>query len=105
MTEVQLAATRATLAAGSQVEFGPLSATPDCLRHQGTGIPWEDITALRYSFVHASVDEGDLGAYVRMEYRDREAGAYGFSFQRLRIPALDVPDVQVLKRLAAEHGS
>ncbi|MFG2985424.1 hypothetical protein ACGFYQ_29890 [Streptomyces sp. NPDC048258] len=103
VTQAQLAKAKATLAAGGQVEFGPVTAVRDGLHYQGTHIPWEDITVLRYSFVHTSVDEEELGAYLRMEFRDREAGAYGFPFQRLRIPALDVPDMEVLERLAAER--
>jgi hypothetical protein len=103
VTEVQLTKAKATLAAGGQVEFGPLTAHGDGLRHQDTHIPWEDITVLRYSFVHASVEEDELGAYLRMEFRDREAGAYGFPFRWLRIPALHVPDIEVLEQLAEER--
>ncbi|MEU6682873.1 hypothetical protein [Streptomyces sp. NPDC046832] len=103
VTEAQLAKAKATLAAGGRVEFGPLSADGDGLDYQDIHIPWEDITVLRYSFVHASVDEDELGAYLRMEFRDREAGAYGFPFRWLRIPAFDVPDIEVLEQLAAER--
>ncbi|MEV3973493.1 hypothetical protein AB0K68_36070 [Streptomyces sp. NPDC050698] len=101
--EVQLANARTTLAAGGHVQFGPLTADEDGLHYQDTHIPWEDITALRYSFVHASVDEDELGAHLRVEYRDREAGAYGFPFRWLRIPAHDVPNIEALERLAAER--
>ncbi|MGI5478804.1 hypothetical protein [Streptomyces lavendofoliae] len=103
VTEVRLADADKTLAAGGLVEFGPLTADGDGLHHQGTRIPWEDITALRYSFVIAGVDEDELGAHLRMEFRDREAGAYGFPVRWLRIPALEVPDIEVLERLAAER--
>lgn len=103
VTEVQLARAEATLAAGGRVEFGPLTADADGLHHEDTHIPWEDITVLRYSFVHAGVDEDELGAYLRMEFHDRQAGTYGFPFRWLRIPALDVPDVEVLERLAARR--
>jgi hypothetical protein len=103
VTEVQLARAEATLAAGGRVEFGSLAADADGLYHQETHIPWEDVTELRYSFVHASVDEDELGAYLRLEFHDREAGTYGFPFRWLRIPALDVPDVEVLERLAARR--
>ncbi|MEU9572353.1 hypothetical protein AB0D62_21255 [Streptomyces massasporeus] len=103
VTEVQLANVNTALAAGGPVQFGPLTADEDGLHHQDTHIPWEDITALRYSFVHAGVDEDELGAYLRMEFRDREAGTYGFPFRWLRIPALDVPDIGVLERLYAER--
>lgn len=103
VTEAQLAKAKATLAAGGHVEFGPVTAVGDGLHYQGTHIRWEDITVLRYSFVHAGADEDELGAYLRIEFRDREAGAYGFPFQWLRIPAFDVPDTEVLERLAAER--
>ncbi|MFF8293272.1 hypothetical protein ACF068_29205 [Streptomyces sp. NPDC016309] len=103
VTAVQLAKAETILAAGGRVEFGPLTADGGGLHHQDTHIPWDDITVLRYSFVHASVHEEELGAYLRMEFRDREAGAYGFPFRWLRIPALDVPDIEVLERLAAER--
>ncbi|MEU0186642.1 hypothetical protein ABZ312_36585 [Streptomyces sp. NPDC006207] len=79
-----------------------MTATSDGLLHDGTHVPWEDITSLRYSYVPVSMFEDDLGARLRTECRDRNAGRYGFRFQWLRIPALEVPDREVLLRLAAE---
>ncbi|MFF3950111.1 hypothetical protein ACFYYN_35625 [Streptomyces sp. NPDC001902] len=81
VTELHLAAAKATLAAGGRVDFGPLTATSDGLLHDGTHVPWEDITSLRYSYVPVSMFEDDLGARLRMEFRDRNAGRYGFPFQ------------------------
>ncbi|MFD3454817.1 hypothetical protein ACFWVC_21900 [Streptomyces sp. NPDC058691] len=102
VTELHVAEAKATLAEGGRVEFGPLTATADGLLHDGTAVPWEDITSLRYSYVPVSMFEDDLGSRLRMEFRDRNAGQYGWPYQWLRIPALEVPDIEVLVRLATE---
>lgn len=102
VTELHLARAKATLAAGGQVAFGPLTATADGLHHDGTRIPWHTITSCHYSFVIFSEDEEELGAMLRMEY-EVDGGAHGFPFAWLRIPALDVPDLDVLVRLAEEN--
>ncbi|MER6675074.1 hypothetical protein [Streptomyces sp. NPDC000983] len=101
VTEERLAEVESALAAGGQVEFGPLIATADGLGHEGTLIPWQDITVLRYSFIHADTDPSEIGAFLRIEYRDPDAGQFGFPFRWLRIPALEVPDTEALERLAA----
>ncbi|MFD7970184.1 hypothetical protein [Streptomyces clavifer] len=102
VTELHLVRARASLAAGGQVEFGPLTATSDGLRHDGRQIPWRDITSCRYSVIIADEDESELGAMLRMEYRV-EGGAYGIPFGWLRLPALEVPDMGVVVRLADEN--
>ncbi|MFD9292763.1 hypothetical protein ACFWBV_31750 [Streptomyces sp. NPDC060030] len=102
VTELHLARAKATLAAGGQVEFGPLTATADGLRHDGKRIPWHTITSCRYGFVVFHEDEDELGAMLRVEY-EVAGGANGFPFAWLRIPALDVPDLDVLVRLADEN--
>lgn len=102
VTELHLDRARESFVAGEQVDFGPLTATPDGLRHDGGQIPWRDITSCRYSVVIADEDESELGAMLRMEYRV-EGGAHGLPFNWLRIPALDVPDMDVVMRLAEEN--
>ncbi|MEW2175251.1 hypothetical protein AB0890_02800 [Streptomyces sp. NPDC005406] len=102
VTELHLARAKAALAAGGQVEFGPLTATADGLHHDGRKIPWHTITSCRYAFVIFHEDEDELGAMLRMEY-EVDGGANGFPFAWLRIPALDVPDLDVLVRLADEN--
>ncbi|WP_433080295.1 hypothetical protein [Streptomyces sp. CA-243310] len=102
VTELHLDRARESLVAGEQVDFGPLTATPDGLRHDGGQIPWRDVTSCRCSVVIADEDESELGAMLRMEYRV-EGGAHGLPFDWLRIPALDVPDMDVVVRLAEEN--
>lgn len=102
VTELHLARAKATLAAGGQVDFGPLTATADGLHHGGKKIPWHTITSCHYGVVIFSEDEEELGAMLRMEY-EVDGGASGFPFAWLRIPALDVPDLDVLVRLAEEN--
>ncbi|MFD6115262.1 hypothetical protein ACFWG0_34920 [Streptomyces yangpuensis] len=103
VTALHLARARGSLAAGEEVEFGPLTATADGLRHDGKDISWHSITSCRYGVVIAHEDESELGALLRMEYRAAEGGAYGFPFHWLRIPALDVPDMDVLIGLVDEN--
>ncbi|MEU6212077.1 hypothetical protein ABZ891_19515 [Streptomyces sp. NPDC047023] len=103
VTALNLARVRGSLAAGEEVEFGPITATADGLRHDGKNISWHSITSCRYSVVIAHEDESELGALLRMEYRAAEGGAYGFPFHWLRIPALDVPDMDVLIGLVDEN--
>ncbi|MFC8226387.1 hypothetical protein [Streptomyces sp. NPDC057287] len=102
VTELLLARAKATLAAGGQVEFGPLTATAEGLHHDGKEVPWNTITSCRYGFVIFHEDEDELGAMLRMEY-EVDSGAHGIPFAWLRIPALDVPEVDVLVRLADER--
>ncbi|MFD6419264.1 hypothetical protein [Streptomyces sp. NPDC060194] len=102
VTELHLTRAKARLAAGGQVHFGPLTATPDGLHHHGKKIPWHTITSCRYSVVIFSEDEEELGAMLRMEY-EVDGGAHGLPFDWLRIPALDVPDLDVLVRLTEEN--
>lgn len=102
VTELHLARAKAALAAGGQVDFGPLTATAEGLHHDGKKIPWHTITSCRYSVVIFSEDEEELGAMLRMEY-EVDGGEFGFPFAWLRIPALDVPDLDVLVRLAEEN--
>ncbi|MFG2432238.1 hypothetical protein [Streptomyces sp. NPDC048590] len=101
VTELHLARAKATLAAGGQVDFGPLTATAYGLHHDGKKIPWHTITSCRYSVVIFSEDEEELGAMLRVEY-EVDGGEFGFPFAWLRIPALDVPDLDVLVRLAED---
>ncbi|MEU3879622.1 MULTISPECIES: hypothetical protein [Streptomyces] len=102
VTELHLARAKAALEAGGQVEFGPLTARADGLHHGVKKIPWHAITSCRYGFVLFHEDEDELGAMLRMEYAV-DGGAHGFPFAWLRIPALDVPDLDALVRLADDN--
>ncbi|MFE6819075.1 hypothetical protein [Streptomyces sp. NPDC057677] len=103
VTALHLARARESLAAGEEVEFGPLTATKYGLRHDGKNISWHSITSCRYSVVIADEDETELGALLRMEYRAAEGGAYGFPYHWLRIQALDIPAMAVLIGLVDEN--
>ncbi|MET8969541.1 hypothetical protein [Streptomyces hydrogenans] len=102
VTPSRLARTRAALAEGRAVEFGPLTATREGMSFGDETFAWGDLTSLRVSYMYAASFEDDLGCRLRIEYHDREAGPYGIPYRWIRIPALDVRDLDVLEGLAAE---
>ncbi len=106
VVDAQLPAAEAALANGGEVTRGPLTATPEGLRHEGTDIPWAAITSLRNTFMYAAETEADLGSLLRIDYQDTQ-GRTPDTFplghpptRRLRIPAFDIPDLELLLRLS-----